>query len=97
MNNKPERNSPCPCGSGKKFKKCCGLNLTPAEQEFFAPMPDDFKTGTKIDFYFDIFRAVMFFAERKGQVYFVDIWYSKQYGLNMEEKGRFYFLTRPMW
>lgn len=20
------RNSPCPCGSGKKFKKCCGLN-----------------------------------------------------------------------
>ncbi len=21
---KPERNSPCPCGSGKKYKKCCG-------------------------------------------------------------------------
>lgn len=20
---RPERNSPCPCGSGKKFKKCC--------------------------------------------------------------------------
>lgn len=20
---KPERNDPCPCGSGKKFKKCC--------------------------------------------------------------------------
>ena len=20
----PERNDPCPCGSGKKFKKCCG-------------------------------------------------------------------------
>ncbi|WP_299267478.1 PBPRA1643 family SWIM/SEC-C metal-binding motif protein [uncultured Psychrosphaera sp.] len=20
----PERNSPCSCGSGKKFKKCCG-------------------------------------------------------------------------
>jgi uncharacterized protein len=19
------RNEPCPCGSGKKFKKCCGL------------------------------------------------------------------------
>jgi uncharacterized protein YecA (UPF0149 family) len=19
----PERNSPCPCGSGKKFKNCC--------------------------------------------------------------------------
>ena len=23
---KPGRNSPCPCGSGKKFKKCCGRN-----------------------------------------------------------------------
>jgi len=22
---KVERNAPCPCGSGKKFKKCCGL------------------------------------------------------------------------
>jgi len=21
---KPWRNAPCPCGSGKKFKKCCG-------------------------------------------------------------------------
>ena len=20
----PGRNSPCPCGSGKKYKKCCG-------------------------------------------------------------------------
>ncbi|MBM78373.1 MAG: zinc chelation protein SecC [Crocinitomicaceae bacterium] len=19
------RNSPCPCGSGRKFKKCCGI------------------------------------------------------------------------
>lgn len=22
--NKPERNKPCPCGSGKKYKQCCG-------------------------------------------------------------------------
>lgn len=21
----PGRNDPCPCGSGKKYKKCCGL------------------------------------------------------------------------
>ncbi len=21
---KPQRNDPCPCGSGKKYKKCCG-------------------------------------------------------------------------
>jgi preprotein translocase subunit SecA len=23
---KTGRNDPCPCGSGKKFKKCCGAN-----------------------------------------------------------------------
>lgn len=23
---KPGRNDPCPCGSGKKYKKCCGKN-----------------------------------------------------------------------
>lgn len=23
-NGQPERNDPCPCGSGKKYKKCCG-------------------------------------------------------------------------
>ncbi len=22
---KPGRNDPCPCGSGKKYKKCCGM------------------------------------------------------------------------
>jgi SEC-C motif-containing protein len=24
VNRKVDRNSPCPCGSGKKYKKCCG-------------------------------------------------------------------------
>ena len=23
---KPGRNDPCPCGSGKKYKQCCGKN-----------------------------------------------------------------------
>jgi uncharacterized protein len=23
---KPGRNDPCSCGSGKKYKKCCGTN-----------------------------------------------------------------------
>lgn len=25
------RNAPCPCGSGKKYKKCCGKNIPPDE------------------------------------------------------------------
>jgi len=24
VDKEPGRNDPCPCGSGKKFKKCCG-------------------------------------------------------------------------
>ncbi len=34
---KPQRNSPCPCGSGKKYKKCC-LSKEPTWQE---PEPPD--------------------------------------------------------
>jgi len=26
VSEKIERNAPCPCGSGKKYKKCCGAN-----------------------------------------------------------------------
>ena len=25
---KPDRNDPCPCGSGKKYKKCCGTTVS---------------------------------------------------------------------
>ncbi|NOQ21603.1 MAG: hypothetical protein GQ565_02985 [Candidatus Aegiribacteria sp.] len=24
---KPPRNAPCPCGSGAKFKRCCGAGV----------------------------------------------------------------------
>lgn len=34
---KPERNAPCPCGSGKKFKKCCQGNPTPSPSRLSAP------------------------------------------------------------
>ncbi len=26
LEQKPKRNEPCTCGSGKKYKKCCGMN-----------------------------------------------------------------------
>jgi preprotein translocase subunit SecA len=31
--NKVGRNDPCPCGSGKKFKKCCGSSLNSTEDD----------------------------------------------------------------
>ncbi|MDM0116001.1 SEC-C metal-binding domain-containing protein [Variovorax sp. J22R133] len=30
---KVRRNEPCPCGSGKKFKKCCGERLNCTETD----------------------------------------------------------------
>jgi len=30
---KPGRNDPCPCGSGKKYKKCCGATIPIASAE----------------------------------------------------------------
>ena len=27
VDKRPGRNDPCPCGSGKKYKNCCGRNL----------------------------------------------------------------------
>lgn len=33
------RNRPCPCGSGEKFKKCCGIMRTPPAPKVQAPPP----------------------------------------------------------
>lgn len=35
------RNQPCPCGSGEKFKKCCGIVKTPPVSKIQAPLPSD--------------------------------------------------------
>jgi preprotein translocase subunit SecA len=31
VSKKVGRNDPCPCGSGKKYKKCCGVNDNSAD------------------------------------------------------------------
>ena len=36
---KINRNDPCPCGSGKKFKKCCGAEKSSASNEFTPDIP----------------------------------------------------------
>lgn len=47
MGAKPGRNDPCPCGSGKKFKKCCGHDAHPES----SILPADQLTGTPLDEY----------------------------------------------
>ena len=42
--NKPGRNDPCLCGSGKKYKKCCIGKLTPTQQW----VEDDLALGQKL-------------------------------------------------
>lgn len=37
---KPSRNDPCPCGSGKKYKRCCINNISQQHAEVF----DDFES-----------------------------------------------------
>jgi hypothetical protein len=39
---KPGRNDPCPCGSGKKYKKCCGAAIPIAA---IAPAPTTHAAG----------------------------------------------------
>jgi len=48
MTQKPGRNDPCPCGSGKKYKRCCGSKDS-IDSRF---LPDDQMTGTPMDEYF---------------------------------------------
>jgi hypothetical protein len=48
--NKARRNDPCPCGSGKKFKKCCLPREEAAYQQMPAPEPEkDFITELRPD------------------------------------------------
>jgi uncharacterized protein len=36
MSDKPGRNDPCPCGSGKKYKACCFQKNIPGKKKFSA-------------------------------------------------------------
>jgi hypothetical protein len=56
MNKKTGRNDPCPCGSGKKYKKCCGLSVshggfTQTPESWFPPSE---RTGTLWDDYMEL-------------------------------------------
>lgn len=44
---KPGRNDPCPCGSGKKYKKCCGGadSETPSHTNFLSDAFEKINTG----------------------------------------------------
>jgi uncharacterized protein YchJ len=41
----PGRNEKCPCGSGHKYKKCCGAPPTEEQQARLAKLKDMFTPG----------------------------------------------------
>ena len=69
MSKKIGRNDPCPCGSGKKYKKCCGAE--PSEGGFI-PGPDEWfpeseRTGTIWDDYMELLPPLGIYAKKISQ------------------------------
>ncbi|MBA7470036.1 hypothetical protein ES707_05313 [subsurface metagenome] len=58
MSKKIERNEPCPCGSGKKYKKCCGRN-----EGIDFSLPEDLKTRTPVDDYLTLFQGIVIYSK----------------------------------
>lgn len=66
MSKKPGRNDPCPCGSGKKYKECCGLSQT---QGGFVQTPELWfppseQTGTLWDDYMEVIPIVAMYGKK---------------------------------
>jgi len=61
MSSIPGRNEPCPCGSGKKYKKCCGRDAGSVAGFL---IPDDQLSGTPLDGYTQLLPALALY-ERK--------------------------------
>jgi hypothetical protein len=59
--NKPGRNDPCPCGSGKKFKRCCGRDSS-ALPDFL--LPDDQRSGTPFDDYSELLPLIALYEHK---------------------------------
>ncbi len=57
MSKKIGRNEPCSCGSGKKYKKCCGKN-----EGMDFPLRMDLKTGTLLDDYMMLFPGIAIYG-----------------------------------
>lgn len=68
------RNDPCPCGSGKKFKKCCM-----AEKKEYAPVPDNVASALAMGYKsmstenwqeaIDHFKSILDDAPKKDELY----------------------------
>ena len=66
MSKKIGRNDPCPCGSGKKYKKCCGFNQSQGgyiqtPESWFPPSE---RTGTVWDDYMEVIPIIALYGKK---------------------------------
>ncbi len=68
MSEKPGRNGPCPCGSGKKYKNCCfGRDAAERRRKEFNKEFEENMTGTMLDEYMMLMRGLMMFLQKEMQ------------------------------
>lgn len=89
MNEKISRNDPCPCGSGKKYKKCCGIKEAVSIMHIIESEMDDLQKqilqfafnyyGNEMDDDYEDLRVEMFTPDEEGDQFFElvhSIWFS---------------------
>ncbi|MBM7570395.1 YecA family protein [Aquibacillus albus] len=69
---KPKRNEPCPCGSGKKYKKCCGSNVIQLNHQVYNDELDQFH-GELISFAFTKYKTAIEQQINKYDVSFLSV------------------------
>lgn len=80
---KPGRNDPCPCGSGKKYKKCCGKNNVVAFDTTLYTNELDRLHQQLINFAFE---------ESKNDLFSIGKHFAEKYSSKMEEEQMDTFL-----
>jgi tetratricopeptide (TPR) repeat protein len=89
MNEKISRNEPCPCGSGKKYKKCCGMNEAVSITHIVESEMDNLQKqilqfafnfyGTEMEDDFEDLQEMLFAPDEQGIQYYEfihSIWFS---------------------
>jgi tetratricopeptide (TPR) repeat protein len=89
MNVKISRNDPCPCGSGKKYKKCCGRKEAVSIMDIIESEMDDLQKqilqfafnyyGTEMEDDFEDLQEMLFIPDEKSDQYYEfihSIWFS---------------------
>ena len=76
------RNNPCPCGSGKKFKKCC-LHKKPREQTVMVGSPERLR-----GFYYDKDKMEFMGVTLDGRLIELDVTFSQTHYIGQSGKEK---------